>query len=804
MFADQILAELGPHYYYQKLCNVNVIRMALTSSQKFLVDDSLLDAMKQLMFDSPTKFLQILKFARPFNDNRIWIEIDIPSAHRKLGFLVDVFDLPAGQFIVRNFTSAEGGSSWLLVMMMLLDLGPDIPNWKTSKFGTTCANAVQIEMGQEFLGTDKDLTPEQLRKYLKENEKHRFGDEELQQLLESSDAELSARRELNLRCLPLIDYAMFQTIALNKDSLKMLVDRAMPIWMGGDLSLLIALLSIFGTRPESIEFETVPTRRSKIRIGKKTSYQQLFEHTRIKLQNQGNADVKPSPVTDNPKEIILRKALASNLDLIQPGLQLIKEEFVVENPIGASGKIDILARSKEDMIVPIELKRSDQAARHAIHEINKYIALLKETQGVEAHKLRAIVVSTDWHELTTPFLNFKDQVDWEVIGLKLILDQNGMPEKCLEVIDDSEAAPYALAISDTTYLFKTEKLRDESAHNFAELLILLGHSEFVILKLNCSLPLKFQYSFIPAVMTLPAADSSEVIFSINDFEEDVLTKLSFYAKVKPERTEHNDRRTFNHHLGFWKPAPLIRSGNLTSSLLRTDPDIIKMFSGIEGDNPACFTQMSSPRFKSHWDSFCESSLYCLTHNLSWRLGVKGYLDHLAQTSPNCSVSLRVQSTNSILHDLFYYRMLNKSRSSDESIIPRLDMTIEHETGSLTNVEGIVVWDRKTHPENPIKVIGDLFGNDFVAHKMIGMGTPLHERKLLKWLGLEYILFEKTTDKDVQLITTSAGATSFDPFDAAMLQSLDDFLDQHSALFDEIYSMFHFFIDKATGHAVFIC
>lgn len=385
MFADQILAELGPHYYYQKLCNVNVIRMALTSSQKFLVDDSLLDAMKQLMFDSPTKFLQILKFARPFNDNRIWIEIDIPSAHRKLGFLVDVFDLPAGQFIVRNFTSAEGGSSWLLVMMMLLDLGPDIPNWKTSKFGTTCANAVQIEMGQEFLGTDKDLTPEQLRKYLKENEKHRFGDEELQQLLESSDAELSARRELNLRCLPLIDYAMFQTIALNKDSLKMLVDRAMPIWMGGDLSLLIALLSIFGTRPESIEFETVPTRRSKIRIGKKTSYQQLFEHTRIKLQNQGNADVKPSPVTDNPKEIILRKALASNLDLIQPGLQLIKEEFVVENPIGASGKIDILARSKEDMIVPIELKRSDQAARHAIHEINKYIALLKETQGAYSH-----------------------------------------------------------------------------------------------------------------------------------------------------------------------------------------------------------------------------------------------------------------------------------------------------------------------------------------------------------------------------------------------------------------------------------
>jgi RecB family endonuclease NucS len=76
-------------------------------------------------------------------------------------------------------------------------------------------------------------------------------------------------------------------------------------------------------------------------------------------------------------EANLRDYLAGHLHLIEEGLQLRAKEFRLENSLGTAGRIDILASDRFAATVVIELKKTDQSARQALHEIHKYVALLK-------------------------------------------------------------------------------------------------------------------------------------------------------------------------------------------------------------------------------------------------------------------------------------------------------------------------------------------------------------------------------------------------------------------------------------------
>ncbi len=108
----------------------------------------------------------------------------------------------------------------------------------------------------------------------------------------------------------------------------------------------------------------------------------------------------------NRLEARIRDYLASHLELLEPGLTLVQKEYELKSTFGAGGFIDILARDRLGHLVVIEIKRSDQAARSAIHELTKYVALLASGQGVRYDQMRAVLLSTDWHELAVPFSEY--------------------------------------------------------------------------------------------------------------------------------------------------------------------------------------------------------------------------------------------------------------------------------------------------------------------------------------------------------------------------------------------------------------
>lgn len=139
----------------------------------------------------------------------------------------------------------------------------------------------------------------------------------------------------------------------------------------------------------------------------------------------------------------LRDHLAANLGLIEPGLALVATNYPVKSMLGANGALDILAKDRYGCFVIIEVKRSDQAARQALHELSKYISAFLTTQHVDEQKLRCFVISTHWHELDTPLAFFRATATVNVKGFevsaergsvkvdeRVLLPVNSLPKLC--------------------------------------------------------------------------------------------------------------------------------------------------------------------------------------------------------------------------------------------------------------------------------------------------------------------------------------------------------------------------------------
>lgn len=124
-------------------------------------------------------------------------------------------------------------------------------------------------------------------------------------------------------------------------------------------------------------------------------------------------------------EAKIRDYLALNLNLIEMGLSLIEKEFYLRNTFGANGHIDILAKDLFGNYVVIEIKRSEQAARQALHELFKYVSILHRQLGVIQSRIRVMLVSTTWDELTLPFSEFLEIMPYHVEGIKITATIHG-------------------------------------------------------------------------------------------------------------------------------------------------------------------------------------------------------------------------------------------------------------------------------------------------------------------------------------------------------------------------------------------
>lgn len=116
----------------------------------------------------------------------------------------------------------------------------------------------------------------------------------------------------------------------------------------------------------------------------------------------------------------LRDLLAEQLDVLEPGLALVRCEFPLSDPqLRTRGWIDILARDRHGLWVIIELKRDASKSREALHEVAKYAELLQRDKQVAPDRIRALIVSTDWRGLPVPVSNMARDWSHDLRGYKL-------------------------------------------------------------------------------------------------------------------------------------------------------------------------------------------------------------------------------------------------------------------------------------------------------------------------------------------------------------------------------------------------
>lgn len=119
----------------------------------------------------------------------------------------------------------------------------------------------------------------------------------------------------------------------------------------------------------------------------------------------------------------LRDLLASNIQTLEAGLMLLKKEQYIPNTLGTKGFIDLYAKDSQGHHVLIELKRSNAAAREAIHEVHKYVEGVKHHFGARDDEIRVIVASTEWKELLVPFSRFVADTSLAIVGIELLVDE---------------------------------------------------------------------------------------------------------------------------------------------------------------------------------------------------------------------------------------------------------------------------------------------------------------------------------------------------------------------------------------------
>lgn len=118
-------------------------------------------------------------------------------------------------------------------------------------------------------------------------------------------------------------------------------------------------------------------------------------------------------------EAQLRDIIAQNIEILEPGLILLEKEQYLPNDLGTRGFIDLYAKDPQGKHVLIELKRSKQASREALHEVHKYVEGVKHYFGAKDNEIRVIVASTEWDELLSPFSRFLSDTSISAKGLKI-------------------------------------------------------------------------------------------------------------------------------------------------------------------------------------------------------------------------------------------------------------------------------------------------------------------------------------------------------------------------------------------------
>jgi len=456
------------------------------------------------------------------------------------------------------------------------------------------------------------------------------------------------------------------------------------------------------------------------------------------------------------KESIIREKLSKNLFLLEEGLEFIEEEHPLPNKFGAKGFIDILAQDKLGNRVIIELKRSNQTARQALHEIFKYVALFSIHHGLPTHKIRCFIVSTEWHDLKIPYSQFIKTTATQTVGYSIDVDSEGniLKTELIEPLDlPDNIKPFE---QHGIFLFFQKVDRDNSVNNLSNIVNKNGCESYFIISIdyigdNPAVIYPFGIYLVPLRLKITAQNQfekkirCESEMTENEQVEYDFIESEFLTSVNIDVCNNKLLGNFTYEIGSpekfvslkhqgWKSSSILRKGLFESSFAMSDIELETFVEGVEGQNPIRFYRVSSPALKLDWKNVKENVFRTLEGNQCWIDAFDWFSDYIEKNYSKSSVSFKIYNPLCLPMSLYKFFTTN-----DAGYLPLLEFIAwDNEKKAMHSLIGLIEWDYTFNPVsfNTIldKTCGGIF--QFLIHRHFGEAW-LYDAQLMEMHGFHY-------------------------------------------------------------------
>ncbi|MBN9194237.1 endonuclease NucS domain-containing protein [Microbacterium sp.] len=422
----------------------------------------------------------------------------------------------------------------------------------------------------------------------------------------------------------------------------------------------------------------------------------------------------------NMVETRYRDFLADHLDLIEPGLTFVDAEMLLPNAQGAKGFVDLVARDNLGVLVLIEIKRSDSAARSAMHELFKYMALVRENHGLANHQFRCILLSTTWHELLVPFTELLEAAMFELEGRELLVGADGNPTSTLKVAKAQLQAAIATSPKHEIALFYSDKSREAEATRMRSVLDALGVTDYYLIHLdyvgtNDSVgPRRALYLVLGELSALQRLSIQDRL--LEEWRTDWIESGEDPAEWEVDESDYMDGNNWDHEeqvfvwvnhdgtyaeleigypdklrtmLDSWQRVSLSRSGRFSSELAWPDEALVSAALAEGEKHSTHFISQVSTANGTACGRMITNVSAALENVKTWRKQVPKLLQALISDEDVASISIQLFNPQDVLWGIASLVTGSNDR------LPGFEIVAESNTSGVRVFSGLLTWDKET-------------------------------------------------------------------------------------------------------------
>jgi len=369
----------------------------------------------------------------------------------------------------------------------------------------------------------------------------------------------------------------------------------------------------------------------------------------------------------------IRDYLAEHLNLLSADLFLIGKEFHLKNSKGSDGFVDILAKDSYNNYVIIEIKKSNQAARQALHEVVKYVALLKENFKIKDSEVRIFIVSVEWHELFAPFSEFCTKISIPIEGYRLVILDNCICN--VEIIKpNNNSFSRKMSRQQLAFLYSTEQSLNSKAEIVFDTIIKGGIPDFLVFQMSTKKEIPFPYGLV-------------VVFQ--QYEESFYCDLvnKWYYNIVEDISEYKEENSYIEYMHYleesviselindiprdtleisypekfysvinqqgWKINKVHKFGLFQQDARTNDDWLINEATGITGENPIIFNDICETKFRKKWEQIRENLELFLQFNSELKLLTEKIFSDISSLKENIRVRFWYYNPDDIIWSLFH-------------------------------------------------------------------------------------------------------------------------------------------------------